>query len=228
MLNFKQNFKAMKKAIPFFMLPLFLISCSTDADSNEPIVNGDSDIVKEVTISIPDEAFEQALIDLNLDNELNGEVNKSNIDFVTELLLNDKGISDLTGIAEFPNLESLNVRNNSLTTIDVSDNVNLLFIWVEDNQLENINVDGLRSLEKIGADRNSLENINVTTNTALQLLTVSENGLTGIDLTSNSSLTDFNIVNNPLNCILVNQMQLDEIPTDWVKDEEDSYALDCQ
>lgn len=218
----------MKKAISFFIITQFFLACSTDADSYEQNINNEDDSVQEATIAIPDEAFEQVLIDLNFDNELDGAINKSNIDFVTELILSEKGITDLSGIAEFQNLESLNVRGNSLSSLDLSDNINLLFVWAEDNELENINIEGLRFLEKIGADRNLLEGINVATNTALQLLTVSENGLIGIDLTSNRALTDFNVVGNPLNCILVNQTQLDEIPTDWVKDEEDNYALDCQ
>ena len=59
-------------------------------------------------------------------------------------------------------------------------------------------------------------------------LTILSNQLTSIDVSANNALTDFTVVDNPLNYILVNEMQLNAIPTDWEKDEMDSYSLDCQ
>lgn len=212
---------------------LFLcFSCSDDAEDQintletEDIANEGSVMVERV--SIPDAAFEQALIDLNFDNVLDGEVDKSRIDFISDLIIDDKGISNLTGIAEFDALVNLNIRNNEIEMLDVTNNSNLLFVWAEDNMLETVNVTGLTSLEKLGLDRNNLEAIDLSTNTGLQLLTLSENQLSGIDISNNNALTDFTVVDNPLSCILVNQTQLDAIPTDWSKDDGDSYSLDCQ
>ena len=206
--------------------------CSNDAEDQikAPEIDNtsnDEPLMME-RVSIPDVAFEQALIDLNFDNVLDGEVDKSRIDFISDLIIDDKGISDLTGIAEFDALVNLNIRNNEIEALDVTNNTNLLFIWAEGNKLETVNVTGLSSLEKLGLDRNNLEAIDVSTNTGLQLLTISENQLSGIDVSNNNALTDFTVVDNPLNCILVNQTQLNSIPTDWSKDDGDSYSLDCQ
>ena len=211
---------------------LLCFGCSDDAEdqinTSENEGSNDEGIMLADMVSIPDGAFEQALIDLNFDDELDGEVDKSRIDFISELTVNDKGITDLTGISEFDALVNLNIRNNEITSLDVSNNTSLLFVWAEDNELETINVLGLSSLEKLGLDRNNLELIDVSGNTAIQLLTVSDNQLSGIDVSSNNALTDFTVIDNPLNCILVNEAQLNDIPTDWVKDETDSYSLDCQ
>ena len=56
---------------------------------------------------IPDPNFEQALIDLGIDNVLDGSVSTSNINTVTELNVNSMNISDLTGIEDFTSLINL-------------------------------------------------------------------------------------------------------------------------
>lgn len=220
----------MKKQYYYSILCLFLsLSCSTDSVDTNVEEETSNDFVQEpATTDIADAAFEQALIDLNFDEELDGKVLNSRIQIITNLILDDKGISDLTGIANFRDLENLNVRNNNLENIDVSDNKKLKFLWCEDNRVNALDLDGLTILEKVGADRNTLTDLDVSDNTALQLLTLSENNLSAIDVTTNTALTDFIINNNPLDCIQVNQTQLDAIPTDWSKDETDTYALDCE
>ena len=54
-----------------------------------------------------DPNFEQALIDLGIDNVLDGSVSTSNINTVTELNVNSMNISDLTGIEDFTSLINL-------------------------------------------------------------------------------------------------------------------------
>ncbi|MDT0539253.1 MULTISPECIES: hypothetical protein [Croceitalea] len=219
------------KKINFYYLFcfLFLVSCSTDSIDSESIdEETNEEILQQATTAIADAAFEQALIDLNFDEELDGQVLNSRIQIIQNLILDENEISDLTGIAGFRDLENLSVRNNNLTTIDVSLNKKLKFLWCEDNAVSEIDLEGLTILEKVGADRNALSTITVTDNTALQLLTLSDNDLSSIDVSTNNALTDFSITMNPLDCIRVNQNQLDNIPTDWSKDEMDTYALDCQ
>jgi len=216
--------KNMKYILPIAIL--FVFSCSNDAESEEENVDNQNPV--EATTNIPDVAFENALIEQNFDDVQDGKVLNSKISGIRNLILDDKGISNLSGIESFSTLENLSVRENSLTTLNLSGNSLLKFIWAEDNELTSLNVSNLIILEKIGADRNGLTQINVTTNGALQLLNLSENDLISIDVSNNNELTDFTVVNNPLSCILVNQSQLDSPPTDWSKDDSDSYALDCE
>ncbi len=77
--------------------------------------------------AIPDPIFEQALIDLGIDSDgiINGQVLTSDIETVTTLNLDHKGIEDLTGIEDFMALEILDATGNKLTLLDVSNNVQL-------------------------------------------------------------------------------------------------------
>lgn len=77
--------------------------------------------------SIPDPIFEQALIDLGIDSDgiINGQVLTSDIELVTTLDLDHRQINDLTGLEGFAALEILNANGNLLTTLDISQNVQL-------------------------------------------------------------------------------------------------------
>ncbi len=218
----------MKKYTYYPVIILFLlVSCSTDSVGSDSQEEELENTPPPETTAIADPAFEQALIDLNFDEELDGEILNSRITIVTSMILDDKGITNLSGIANFVNLENLSVRQNQLTAIDVSKNTKLKFLWAEDNQLSQITLNSLSVLEKVGADRNELTSIDVADNIALQLLTVSNNQLTTIDVSANNELTQFIVSSNPLDCIKVNQTQLNAIPLDWSKDEADSYTLEC-
>ena len=56
---------------------------------------------------VPDDKFEQALIDLGYDTTLDDSVVTANISGVTSLDVNHKSISDLTGIEDFTALTFL-------------------------------------------------------------------------------------------------------------------------
>ena len=70
------------------------------------------------TTAIPDQSFEQALIDMNIDSDgtINGQVQTSDIDNVVELdfenVPNNGTIYDLTGIEDFTALEIVNFHYN--------------------------------------------------------------------------------------------------------------------
>ena len=71
------------------------------------------------TTSIPDQNFEQALIDLGIDSDqsVNGQVLTSDIASVLNLDLSNKNISDLSGIEDFESLEILDVSDAVLDVI---------------------------------------------------------------------------------------------------------------
>ncbi|WP_340199215.1 hypothetical protein [Ascidiimonas sp. W6] len=201
-----------------------LTSCSSDSSDNTTII--EQDPVVETT-ELKDPAFEQSLIDLGFDTTLDGSVLTANIENIRDLILNDKGITDLTGIEDFINLENLWANDNALTTLDVSNNGKLKFIFVDNNEITSLDVANLSSLEKIGAANNGLSSINVSGNLNLQLLVIPDNNITAIDVANNSQLNSFSVVNNPLTCIKVSASRLNNIPSQWEKDEEDTYAISC-
>ncbi len=89
---------------------------------------------------IPDDAFEQVLINLDLDDILDDSVNTAAIDTVHTLDIPNENIVDLTGIQEFIALTNLFCYCNQLQTLDLSNNPNLFEVSCGDNQLTSLSV----------------------------------------------------------------------------------------
>ncbi|MCD6596063.1 MAG: BspA family leucine-rich repeat surface protein, partial [Bacteroidales bacterium] len=77
---------------------------------------------------VPDDHFEQALIDLGYDDVLDDHVLTTNISGVTSLDIHGKQITDLTGIEEFTALTSLNCSDNNLTWLDIKNGANSILL----------------------------------------------------------------------------------------------------
>ena len=84
--------------------------------------------------SIPDQNFEQKLINLGYDNIIDGQVLTANISGVTSLTLISL-ITDLTGIEDFIALTYLDCQYNQLTSLDLSQNILLDTLLCYNNQL---------------------------------------------------------------------------------------------
>jgi len=152
---------------------------------------------------VPDDNFEQALIDLGLDSgPLDDYVPTANIDTLTTLYVEEKEISDLTGIEDFAALKKLDCYDNSITTLDVSNctaledldcyrngmtslNVStcsaLVYLRCYDNLLTTLDVGGCTSLEFINCKINSITSIDVRNCPVLEELVCIENSLTSIN-----------------------------------------------
>lgn len=219
----------MKKRCATLLLSAALIlGCSSDDSSPDPQPNPDDGDGFEVTTAIADSAFEQALVDLGLDDRVDGSVKTSSIEGVTELIMDNKGITDISGISDFAELENLVVDGNSIVRLDLTENTKLKFIFAKDNALTFINVQNLNILEKIEAQNNVLSSMDVATNSALQLLLLANNDVAALDVSNNPELNTLSVEDNPLTCVRVSQAQLDNIPQNWTKDMDDTYALDCE
>jgi len=212
----------------YLCLVCVLSNCSNDSDDSSEDM--EEIILPKARTAIPDVAFERALIELNFDDVEDGSVITEDIEMVTSLVMNDKGISDLTGLEDFPILENLWVNDNLLTSLDVSQNPLLKFVFAENNLLTNVTVSNVTILEKLQVSNNQITQVNLSDNSLLQLLGLENNALTSLDISSvpNSiQLNTFSIENNPLTCIKVNAEILNDIPSQWTKDVEDTFALEC-
>jgi hypothetical protein len=112
-------------------------------------------------IYIPDDNFEQKLIDLGYDDELNDLVFQSTISSIQSLDISWDGvddtqkINDITGIEVFLSLKSLIADNN---------NINVDF-----------DLSSLTELEHLSLKNNAISNLNVQQNTKLKYLDVGGN-----------------------------------------------------
>ena len=124
---------------------------------------------------------------------------------VTELDLSNKGLTDLGGIEYFTGLTDLNLRDNSLTALDVSKNVNLTNLNLQGNALTSLDVSKNVNLTTLNLWGNALTALDVTKNTALTHLNCTGNQLTAIDVSNNTELVDLNLQNNRLTALDVSK-----------------------
>lgn len=179
-------------------------------------VYGDDCAALNQTVNIPDANFKSFLVNdssINLNNDT--EITMAEAQATTELIMNGIGIADLTGIEAFINLTRLDVPNNSLTTIDVSNNL---------------------SLTRLHAGFNNLTSLDIRLNTNIDELFCHENSLLDTLLISNGNNSNFiymKAYNNPsLNCIQVDAGFSPPANTGlynvgWTKDGQASYSENC-
>ena len=141
------------------------------------------------TTLIPDPNFEQALIDLGYDTApINGSVLTANISSVTNLNVEEYGITDLTGIEDFTDLNDLRCGVNEIMSLDVSNNNALEVLWCSGNQLTSLDLSNNTALLYLNFSYNQLTSLDVSNNSALIIFYCRFNQLTSLDLTNNIDL----------------------------------------
>ena len=89
---------------------------------------------------VPDDNFEQELINLGYDNVLDDYVTTASIDTVISLQVYQLNIADLTGIEDFTALTTLECYLNQLTSLDVSNNTALTSLGCSHNELTTLDI----------------------------------------------------------------------------------------
>ncbi|GGF61881.1 leucine-rich repeat domain-containing protein [Wenyingzhuangia marina] len=206
-----------KNTLYFILTTLSLLSCSNDIDNPD---NLDSKYV-----FIPDNSFEEILIEQNIDsdNTVDGKILRSDAEKVYTLDLNKEqhfgNIKNLTGIEGFKNITKLTAVSHEITSIDLShnqlldtlylignylkeinftQNPNLIYIDIQSNELEIIK--GLSSatkLKKLNASWNNLETFNIQ-NPSLEVLHISQNFLTELNINEATNLKNLLLTSNKL------------------------------
>ncbi|TVZ56841.1 putative secreted protein (Por secretion system target) [Lutibacter sp. Hel_I_33_5] len=152
---------------------------------------------------IPDVNFEQALINQSIDSDgvINGQVCTADINTIKFLDVRNLSIRLMTGIEDFRDIEQLYASKNLLTSIDVTQNLNLIKLVLGQNQITgNLNVRNNRNLELLTCDNNLITTLDVTQNIKLKGLHFSNNKVPTIDVTNLSDLEvltfDTNLISN--------------------------------
>ena len=162
------------------------------------------------TITIPDDNFERALIALGHDEgPLDNKIFRDIAENITTLNISEGGISDLTGIEEFTNLEELICRNNRLTALDVSKNANLVLLDVQFNDVKTIDLTKNVKLIDVNLWDNNLITIDLSKNVDLERLDITGNILNTLDLRNNPKLNYLNAGYNFMKTVdLSNNLEL--------------------
>jgi Leucine-rich repeat (LRR) protein len=147
---------------------------------------------------VPDDNFEQKLINLGYDNVLDDSVATASIDTVISLQVYQLNIADLTGIEDFTALEELYCFDNQITTLDLSSNTSLTHLNCDNNQMYILDVSQNTSLSYLSAEDNNLINLDVSQNSILTYLNIESSDLTTLDLSNNNILIELDCENNDL------------------------------
>ncbi|WP_348824594.1 LamG-like jellyroll fold domain-containing protein [Flavobacterium aestuarii] len=138
---------------------------------------------------IPDQNFEQKLIDLEIDNGIiDGKVLTSKINTITQLNVNNSSITDLTGIQDFAQLTDLYCNQNQLTALNVSKNTLLKTLDCNNNKIEILDVSKNIALDTLSCYSNRLTALDVKINKSLKKLDCGSNQISTLDVSTNTDL----------------------------------------
>ena len=143
------------------------------------------------TTYVPDDNFEQALIYYGYDDVMDNYVLTANISTVEYLQLFNLNISDLTGIEDFISLIGINVNQNNLTYLDLSNSPNLQILACDFNHLTELDVSQNINLYHLTCTDNLFTSLNVSNNISLVYLYCGNNYISELDLRYNINLESF-------------------------------------
>ena len=148
--------------------------------------------------AIPDSNFENALAAYD-DTANDGRVPTAIIEDLTSLSLNEKGITNTTGIEDFKALTSLSLRENGYTTINLSHNTNLETIDLQETtNLETVNLSGLAKLTYLDVSQTKIANIDISDAVLLDYLGLNTTEITSLDVSNNTLLSTIRVFSTKL------------------------------
>ncbi|MCG2417528.1 T9SS type A sorting domain-containing protein [Aequorivita sp. F47161] len=162
-------------------------------------------ILSAQTTYVPDNNFEQALIDLGLDDVLDDYVLTSNISGVTHLDISNKNISDPTGLETFSSLTHIILDGNPVGNIPFHPNVNLTFLICQYTEITELDLTPHTNLNTLACAGNNLTSLDLSQNPSLKDLICGQNQLTEIVFNPQMNLFEFNCTGNNLTSLDVSQ-----------------------
>ena len=134
----------------------------------------------------------------NFDADNDGIVDSGEVDTVTFLNISGMGISDLTGIEHFDSLVTLYALNNNLSTLDVSGNAYLKYLYADNNQLVSVQLPVSNRLVSLSLGNNQLTTLQITNKPLLNSMHLESNNLQSLNLGSLPSLANLFLNSNNL------------------------------
>ncbi len=211
-------------------LALFYLDCSNNVltslnlSKNTSLTHLDCNTNELSSLSlVPNIHLERLICDGNLLTSLNLAKN-TKLDYLS---CENNQLTDLN-LSQNTKLTYFSCNFNEITTLDLSQNTLLATVSCEYNQLTALNVKNLNKLNFLYCDNNNLTTLSCTTNTSLISLYCNDNALNQLNVqnSTNNILAELYAERNPnLFCIQVDDPNI--IPTNWFKDSQANYNLDC-
>lgn len=187
----------LKNSINFILIPLIFVSILFLGAIH---VNAAGTLYVNST-TFPDDAFRQ-YIENTYARKKSGKVylNDTDLQNITVINLNNQTkIVNLKGIEYFPNLKELYLTQcSSLSDLDISYNTKLEKLTVTNSKLTTINVTNNPELIVLNCQMNQISKLNLAKNTKLKQLDCRGNKITSLDLSKNPNLVTVDCHNNSL------------------------------
>lgn len=215
----KKNRITKRFIILFTALVVSHISYSCFKEKNIPLVSNSlkksntpavSSNIPPVYSEIPDTNFKSFLktavpMAFTSDNKFISN-HPSVVSYNRRMSIINKKIASLSGIEYFTSLKELDCRDNKLTTLDISKNINLTALNCSYNKLTSIDVSNNTSLLSLESYNNELTTLDVSKNKKLEWLNCETNQLTTINLGENNILRTIICYSNQLTKIDVSRI----------------------
>ena len=122
--------------------------------------------VNAQTVNIPDANFKTYLVgNTAINTNANGEIETTEATaFTGQIDIHALGVSDLTGLEAFVNLNMLTAYNNPYTTINLTNNTRLTYIFVAQTGLTTLDVTHLPLLQSLLFGQTSISTIDLSNN----------------------------------------------------------------
>ena len=166
----------------------------------------DSEVVEINNTNFPDSVFRKYVED-NIDTadttgQKDGKLSKAERDAVTEINIDKKNCTDLTGIAYFANLKKLYCNDNKLKELNLENNKHLKVLDCSYNELTTLDVSHNVWLDTLECNNNGMKELNLG-NSELEGLFCSDNNLTELDVSKNKYLQRLNCKKNKLRKLVI-------------------------
>lgn len=150
----------------------------------------DCDVVEFV-----DANFEASVVannSINTDGDDFIQTSEANA-FTGQLNLTALNISDLTGLAAFENITSLQIGSNPFTSVDLSGNTKLVNLFATSGSYDALDVSPLSDLTNLYVGSSNQTSLDVSQNQMLDVLEIYGSPITTLDVSGNIALTRISV-----------------------------------
>lgn len=154
--------------------------------------------VKAQKTYVPDNNFEQVLINLGYDSFLDDSVLTANIDTVTILHFEFVNIESLIGIKDFTSLKKLTFWGTTISELDLSDFTTLEHFSASDHTLTNLNLSNNLALTDISFGGDQLTLLDVSNCPVLESIGCDNSNLASLDVSTCPSVYSISSIGNAL------------------------------
>jgi len=177
-----------------FPLIFLVLQCSKPSGSPE--------------ISIPDKNFLNALTELGVDHDRNGQISLQEAEAAQTIRLWPSDIHDLNGIEYFINLDTLSIIMNPISEPDLSQNKSLKYLELIGCGLTMLDLSENKELVHLDCEsrlamKNTLTTLDLSSNPKLEFLSCIENQITSLNISSNPQLSALHCGYNKLSSLNV-------------------------